>query len=77
MLKKMGLMVVGLALTAGLGACSKEYGIQPGGPHFASFTHMGYSLQGEKPRLTKTEADVAKTEGWWGTPVQYTVDELE
>ena len=77
MLKKMCLVVVGLALSASLGACAKEYGIPPGGPHFASFTHMGYSLGGEKPKLTKAEASTAKTEGWWGTPVRYTVDELE
>jgi hypothetical protein len=38
---------------------------------------MGYSLGGEKPKLTKAEASTAKTEGWWGTPVRYTVDELE
>jgi hypothetical protein len=77
MLKKMGLVVVGLALSASLGACAQQYGIPPGGPHFASFTHMGYSLGGEKPKLTKAEASTAKTEGWWGTPVRYTVDELE
>jgi len=77
MLKKMGLVVVGLAVIAGLGACAQQYGIPPGGPHFASFTHMGYSLKGEKPKLTKAEASTAKTEGWWGTPVRYTVDDLE
>ena len=77
MLKKMGLVVVGLAVIAGLGACAKQYGIPPGGPHFASFTHMGYSLGGEKPKLTKAEASTAKAEGWWGTPVRYMVDELE
>ncbi|MGH7380770.1 MAG: hypothetical protein ACREKR_00875 [Candidatus Methylomirabilales bacterium] len=80
MLKKVGLVIVGLALSAGLGACAKqyeEYGIKQGGTHFASFEHMGYSLKGEKPKLTKAEASTAKTEGWWGTPVRYTVDELE
>ena len=77
MLKKIGLVVGGLALSASLGACAQQYGIPPGGPHFASFTHMGYSLKGEKPKLTKAEASTAKTEGWWGTPVRYTVDELE
>ena len=77
MLKKMCLVVVGLALSAGLGACAQQYGIPPGGPHFASFTHMGYSLGGEKPKLTKAEASTAKAEGWWGTPVRYTVDDLE
>ena len=81
MLKRIGWVVVGLALSAGLGACAKQaeqYGIPPGGPHFASFTHMGFSLQGgEKPRLTKQELQVAKAENWWGTPVRFTVDELE
>jgi len=80
MLKKIGLVVGGLALIASLGACAKQYeqyGIKQGGTHFASFTHMGYSLKGEKPKLTKAEAGTAKTEGWWGTPVRYTVDELE
>jgi hypothetical protein len=38
---------------------------------------MGYSLKGEKPKLTKAEASTAKEEGWWGIPVRYTVDELE
>ena len=77
MLKKIGLVVGGLALSASLGACAQQYGIPPGGPHFASFTHMGYSLKGEKPKLTKAEASTAKSENWWGTPVRYTVDELE
>ena len=78
--EKVKLALVGLALIASLGACAKEYqeyGIQQGGPHFASFKHMGYSLGGEKPKLTKQELQVAKTEGWWGTPVRYTGDELE
>jgi len=78
--EKVKLVLVGLALIASLGACAKEYqeyGIQQGGPHFASFKHMGYSLGGEKPKLTKQELQVAKTEGWWGTPVRYTGDELE
>ncbi len=81
MLKKMGLVVVGLALIAGLGACAKqyeEYGIKPGGPHYASFSHMGYSnRRGEKPKLTKEEAKLAKEQGWWGSPIAYNIDELE
>ncbi|MGH7406260.1 MAG: hypothetical protein ACREJA_10345 [Candidatus Methylomirabilales bacterium] len=75
--KKMKFVLVGLALAGAISGCSSTYGIQPGGPHFASFDHMGYSLRGEKPRLTKAEASVAKAEKWWGIPVRYTVDELE
>ena len=77
MRKKIGVVVLGLVLLGGLGACAKEYGIPPGGPNFASFTHMGYSLGGEKPKLTKQKLQVAESEGWWGTPVRYTIDELE
>jgi hypothetical protein len=81
MLKRIGLVVVGLALIASLGACAKQaepYGIPPGGPHFASWSHLQFSTRGgEKPRLTKQELQLAKSENWWGTPVRFTVDELE
>jgi hypothetical protein len=71
-------VVVGLALAGGLSACAKQYGIPPGGPHFASWDHLRYSTRGgEKPVLTKAEASAAKAENWWGTPIRYTVDELE
>ena len=79
--EKIKLGLVGLALIASLGACAKqyeEYGIKPGGPHYASFSHMGYSSRGgEKPKLTKEEAKLAKEQGWWGTPIVYNIDELE
>ena len=78
MRRKAGIVILGLAVLGGLSACANSYGIQPGGPHFASFTHMGYSLRGgEKPVLSKAELQQVKTEGWWGIPVRYTVDELE
>lgn len=76
--KKMKCVLVGLILAGAISGCSSMYGIQPGGPHFASWDHMRYSLRGgEKPALTKAEASTAKTEKWWGIPVRYTVDELE
>jgi hypothetical protein len=78
MRKKVGLVVVGVFLAAGLSACAKSYDIPQGGPHFASWSHLKYSTRGgEKPRLTKEEEKLAREEGWWGTPVQYTIDELE
>lgn len=76
--KKVGLVIVALALAGGLSACATSYGIPQGGPHFASWTHAKYSLRGgEKPALTRAEANQAKAEGWWGTAIVYTVDELE
>lgn len=76
--KKVGLVIVALVLAGGLSACANTYGIPSGGPHFASWTHLQYSTRpGEKPALTQTEAKQARTEGWWGTPIVYTVDELE
>jgi hypothetical protein len=76
--KKVGLVVLGLVLAAGLSACASKYDIPQGGPHFASWGHLQYSTRGgEKPRLTKAEEKQAKAEGWWGTPIQYNIDELE
>jgi hypothetical protein len=78
MRKTIGLVVVALAVAGGLSACASKYGIQDGGSHFASWSHLQYSTRGgEKPALTKTEQKQAKAEGWWGTPVVYTIDELE
>jgi len=76
--KKVGLVVLGLVLAAGLSACASKYDIPQGGPHFASWGHLKYSTRGgEKPRLTKAEEKQAKAEGWWGVPIQYNIDELE
>jgi len=62
----------------GVSACANTDGIPPGGPRFASRTNLQYSTRGgDKPRLTNAEQQQAKGEGWWGTPVRYTVDELE
>ncbi len=78
MRKKIGLVVMALTLAGALSACAGGYGIPPGGPHFASWTHLNYSTRGEeKPALSKAELNTAKAEGWWGTPIRYTVDELE
>ncbi len=78
MRKTIGLVVLGLFLAGGLSACASKYGIEDGGSHFASWSHMRFSTRGgEKPALTRAEQKQAKTEGWWGTPVVYTIDELE
>lgn len=79
MRKKAGLFVVGLMLAGGLSACtSSPYGIPPGGPHFASWSHLQYSTRGgEKPKLTKQEFEESQKEGWWGTAIAYNIDELE
>lgn len=80
MWRKVTLVIMGLAVAGGLSACAGagQYGISPGGPHFASWTHAKYSVRGgEKPALTQGELKQAKAEGWWGTPIRYTIDELE
>ncbi len=79
MRKKVGLVVVGLMLAGGLVACTKSpYGIPPGGPHFASGSHLAYSTRGgEKPQLSRAEFEKAQQEGWWGTAISYNIDELE
>lgn len=78
MRKKVGFVVVGLFVAGGLSACASKYDIPQGGPHFASWSHLQYSTRGgEKPPVTKQEMQLAKQEGWWGTPIQYSIDELE
>ncbi|MFQ5657163.1 MAG: hypothetical protein ACE5G5_06455 [Candidatus Methylomirabilales bacterium] len=78
MRKKVGVVVLGLALAGGLSACANNYGIPPGGPHFSSWSHAKYSVRGgEKAHLTRAEFEQAQEEGWWGTPVPYNIDELE
>ncbi len=76
---KVRLVIGGLALAIGVSACaSSPYGIPPGGPHFASWSHLRYSMRGgEKPKLTKEEFEKARGEGWWGTAISYNIDELE
>lgn len=79
MRKKAGLVVIGLMVVGGLSACTKSpYGIPPGGPHFASWSHLQYSTRGgEKPKLTRQEFEESQKEGWWGTTIAYNIDELE
>ena len=79
MRKKIGLVVIGVVLAGGIGACTKNpYGIPPGGPHFASGSHLAYSVRGgDKPKLTRAEFDKAQKEAWWGTAIVYNIDELE
>lgn len=77
--KKFAVVLLGLSLAAGAAACtSNPYGIPPGGPHFASGTHLAYSTRGgEKPRLTREEFELAEKQEWWGTTIAYNIDDLE
>lgn len=77
--KKLAVVLFGVALAAGAAACTKNpYGIPPGGPHFASGSHLAYSTRGgEKPRLTREEFELSEKQGWWGTSIAYNIDELE
>lgn len=78
MRRKVTLVIMGVALAGGLSACAGGYGIPPGGPHFASWSHLQYSTRGgEKPALTQGELKQAKAEEWWGTAIRYNIDELE
>jgi hypothetical protein len=68
---------MGVLLVVGLSACATDYGIKAGGPHFASWEHLKYSVGGgEKPPLSVTGSKLAKEEGWWGIPVRYESNEL-
>ena len=77
--RKIGLVVMAMALAGGLSACASRYGIPDGGPHFKSWDHMRYSVWwvGEKPPLSREDLEKSKAEGWWGVPIRYTVDEVK
>lgn len=79
MRRNVGRMFMGLLLAAGLSACANTYGIPDGGPYFASWEHMKYSLfwEGKKPPLTTEGYKLAEEEGWWGIPVRYSSEELK
>lgn len=77
MRRKVKLVLLGLAVGGLVGACANT-GIPPGGPHYASWTHLRYSWRGgAKPHLSKQELQQSKKEGWWGVPVRYAIDEIE
>ncbi len=72
------------ATVLGMGACSARTQLameetQKNGAHFATWSHMGYSVKRGTPETT-TKEDIALSQGdrclpnqickWWGEPVQ-------
>jgi hypothetical protein len=84
MRKSLSLMLVVAAAVLALSACSARTQLaleeeQKNGAHFATWSHMGYSVNRGTPEST-TKQDVQLAQGdrclpnqickWWGEPVQ-------
>ena len=47
--------------------------------HFASYEHMGFSLrnsEGARPRVTRNDIALARTEAWWGKPITVSQEQI-
>ena len=84
MRRTMSVMVVAAALLVALAACSARTKMlldeeQKNGAHFATWSHMGYSVNRGTPETT-TKTDIQKSQGdmclpgvmckWWGEVVR-------
>ena len=83
MRKGLWMMVLALGLFALLSACSARTQLameetQKGGAHFATWSHMGYSVnRGTAESTTKRDVELSKEDqclpsqkcSWWGEPV--------
>jgi hypothetical protein len=77
------LVILSLSVLAGvLSGCatSEEWGTwKSHGSHFASGTHMGFSLRNQResqPRVTRPDIARARDEAWWGKPVTVEQDQI-
>ncbi len=72
--KGLGLTVAAGALLLGAGcATSEEWATWKAHPtHFASGSHMGFSLRNRdasQARVSRDDLAAAREQGWWGRPV--------
>lgn len=63
-------LVLGAVVALGGCATSEQWADWRGHTsHFASGTHMGFSLrnrEGSAPRVRRTDVEASRTENWWG-----------
>jgi hypothetical protein len=79
--KGVRLLLVGGALVAAAGcATGEEWNIwRSNGAHFASGDHMFFSLRNRdraKPTVTRKDITLARDQGWWGTPITVSQDQI-
>jgi hypothetical protein len=78
---RLRLILVGGALLATVGcATTEEWETWRSHPtHFASGTHLGFSIrnrEGGATRVTRDDIAMARDEGWWGKPVTVSQEQI-
>ncbi|MBI2216732.1 MAG: hypothetical protein HYU51_05485 [Candidatus Rokubacteria bacterium] len=75
------LLIIGGTLIATAGcATSEEWQTWNEHPaHFASGTHMGFSVrnrEGTSARVTRQDIATSRTEAWWGKPITVSQEQI-
>jgi hypothetical protein len=74
------MLLFGVVLASGACATSEqwsEWGQNK--THFASGKHAFFSVRNRedsKPRVTRSDVEIARSESWWGTPVMVSADKI-
>jgi hypothetical protein len=73
-------VLLGVVLLTGACATSQEWSDwRQNKAHFASSQHVLFSLRNSTSsdvRVTRADVEATRTEGWWGTPVTVSSDEI-
>jgi hypothetical protein len=74
-------ILIGAAALAVAGcASSDEWSTWNNHPtHFASGQHAGFSMRNgseARPRVTRNDISMARSEGWWGKPVTVSSEQI-
>jgi hypothetical protein len=74
-------MVLGLIVLSGACVTSQEWSEwSQNKAHFASGDHGFFSLRnrgGAPARVTRADVTAARDQGWWGTPVTVSADQIQ
>ena len=74
------LLVGGVLITVAGCATGEEWQTwREHGSHFASGTHMGFSLrnrEGGTPRVSRKDIALARDEAWWGKPITVSQEQI-
>jgi hypothetical protein len=73
-------VLLGVVLLTGACATSQEWSDwRQNKAHFASSQHVFFSLRNSMnsdARVTRADVEATRAEGWWGTPVTVSSDEI-
>jgi hypothetical protein len=74
-------VVLGLIVLSGACATSQEWSEwSQNKAHFASGDHVFFSVRnrgGAPARVTRADVTAARDQGWWGTPVTVSADQIQ